>query len=97
MKSASEPFFQRADDQSAHKAGITEPDLTLGWMHIHIHTRRRHIDEEHKRGMATMRNKIGIGGFDSAKDELVTDRATIHIGMNMRSRCTMIGWQSGKA
>ena len=74
---AGEAFLQRMHDQRAHQAGIAEPHLGLGGMHIGVDLLRIERDEQRHHRMAVARQIVGIGRAHRAEDQLVAHRAAV--------------------
>ena len=74
---AREAFLQRVHDQRAHQAGIAEPHLGLGRMHIGVDLARIERHEQRHHRMAVARQIVGIGRAHRAENQLVAHRAAI--------------------
>ena len=74
---ARQPFLQRVHQQRAHQAGIAEPHLGLGRMHVHVHLARRQRDEQRDDRMAVARQIVGVGAAHHAEQQLVAHRPAV--------------------
>ncbi len=74
---AGQPLLQRVHDQRADQAGIAEPHLGLGRMHIGIDLAGIERHEQRHHGMAVARQIVGIGRAHRAENELVAHRPAV--------------------
>ncbi len=77
MTGRGERLAQRADDQSAHQAGIAEAHLGLGGMDVDVDRLARSFEEQRHHRMPVAREQILIGAAHRADQEFVAHRPTV--------------------
>jgi len=89
--------FERAHDQSAHKAAVAEAHFRFCRMHVHVDEIGVAIDEQGERGVTVARKEIRVGAADSTQKKTVAHRASVHEQKLQLRRGAVVGGQSRKA
>ena len=72
-----EALPDRADQQTAHEAGVAKAHLRLGRVDVHVHLLGRDLQEQRGHRVAIARQQVAIGGAQRALEQPVLNRATI--------------------
>ncbi len=69
----------RAEQKIPHLPAVPETHLVLGWMHIDVHLRRRHLQVEGVHWLPALIQDILIGLTDRIAHQTITDHAAVDI------------------
>ena len=81
MPRTGQPVAQGADHQAPRGLGITETDLGLGGMDVHIDKLRVAGQIQHRRRMAPRCQHIHVSRPQGARQQLVPHGPAVHIQM----------------
>ncbi len=82
---------QGADDKAAHKTRITESNLRLRWMNVHVDEPRVELEVEGRGGMSVAGEKIGVGAPKRALQETILHRTTVDEKMLVSPGAARVG------
>ncbi len=72
------------DDQCPHRAGIAEPQLGLGGVHIDVKFLGREVEPQGNHGMPAGGDDVAVGDTDGGAQHRVDDRTAVHRKRLMR-------------
>ncbi len=71
-------LMQGSEDEIVDQATITEPDLMLGRMDVHVDSGGIHLKIEHKRRMPVIVEHVAVGLAHGMGHQAIADNATVN-------------------